>query len=685
MWRTRSRSHINVAAAAVLVLLISMSVAVAEPVAKPTPPASTVADAAMRGDTETVRSLLRNGEDVNAAQGDGTTALHWAALNGDVATLEVLLYAGATLEATTRLGGYTPLHLAARQGRRHAVSALLDAGSKANARTSTGVLPIHLAAQAGEPAAILALLEHGADVNALDAASNRTPLIYATARSRLRAMEMLIEAGADVSAATAVIDYPARAVADLAERRLRQRLIDAAKEPEDEEPESEPGAAAEPPDPDNPADPAAPAEPAEPDEPAALPDENRADPEDPAERMAAASKKPASPVAPADPDEPDARPDEIPDVEPKTDEPEPLSYTDMVGRQGGMTALHYAARDGRMEAAELLVAAGADVNHLAGGDESSPLLVAIINGNYDLAMMLLQQGADPDALSEDNAGPLFATINNEWSLRTWYPQPTASQRQNTSYLDLMEALLEAGADPNARVKTHIWYAAYNAGRMGVDFSGATPFWRAAYATDVKAMRLLHQYGADPNIPTTKPAPRRSRGPSGLPPSRGGTLPTPGVPGAPATPSAPAAAQAKEEEKEEDHSGLPETPVGGPAVHPLHAASGVGYGTSRVGQQHRHVPDGWLASVKYLIDELGVDVNVRDHDGYSALHNAASRGDDDTVRFLVERGADPTFVSRRGQTTVDMANGPQQRVQPFPSTIALLESHGAVNNNNCISC
>jgi ankyrin repeat protein len=221
----------------------------------------------------------------------------------------------------------------------------------------------------------------------------------------------------------------------------------------------------------------------------------------------------------------------------------------------------------------------------------------------------------------------------------------------------MQALLDAGADPNARVSTHIWYAAYNAGRMGVDFAGATPFWRAAYATDVTAMRLLVKYGADPNISTMNLSQGRARN-SEEPDDTTDTT---------------------------DPSGLEPVPVGGPAVHPLHAASGVGYGTSRVGQQHRHIPDGWLPAVRYLVDELGVDVNVRDQDGYSAVHNAAARGDNEMIRYLVEKGADVTFASRRGQTTVDMANGPQQRVQPFPETIALLESLGAKNNHKCQSC
>ncbi len=98
-----------------------------------------------------------------------------------------------------------------------------------------------------------------------------------------------------------------------------------------------------------------------------------------------------------------------------------------------------------------------------------------------------------------------------------------------------------------------------------------------------------------------------------------------------------------------------------------------------------MPDEWLPAMRYLVEELGADVNARDHNGYTPVHHAAARGDDELLRYLVERGADVTVVSRRGQTTVDMANGPVQRISPFPVTIALLESLGAVNNHNCVSC
>ncbi len=167
------------------------------------------------------------------------------------------------------------------------------------------------------------------------------------------------------------------------------------------------------------------------------------------------------------------------------------------------------------------------------------------------------------------------------------------------------------------------------------------------------MKLLLKYGADPNIAHREGAGALRRGRPGA--ERPGSV-------------GPAA-----------------DPVVGPAVAPIHAASGVGYGLGFAGNTHRHVPDGWLPAVKFLVEELGADVNARDHNGYTPLHHAASRGDNELIQYLVSKGADVKAVSRSGQTTVDMANGPVQRVQPFPETIALLESLGAKNNHRCVSC
>ena len=171
------------------------------------------------------------------------------------------------------------------------------------------------------------------------------------------------------------------------------------------------------------------------------------------------------------------------------------------------------------------------------------------------------------------------------------------------------------------------------------------------------MKLLVASGADTTLPTAKPAVNdRFR--------QGGTRST---------------------DESKDHSGLPSVPTGGPDIPPLLAASGAGYGEGFAGNAHRFAPSGMLAAVKYLIEDLGSDPNVRDADGNTAVHHAASRGDNEMIKYLVSKGADVTLENRGGQTTVDMANGPVQRVEPFPETIKLLEGLGAKNNHKCVSC
>ena len=136
---------------------------------------------------------------------------------------------------------------------------------------------------------------------------------------------------------------------------------------------------------------------------------------------------------------------------------------------------------------------------------------------------------------------------------------------------------------------------------------------------------------------------------------------------------------------QDVSPLPPVPPGGPGVSPLLAASGAGYGEGFAANHHRFAPAGMLAAVKFLVEELHVDVNAKDHDGNTAIHNAAARGDNEMILYLVSKGADVLQVNREGKTTVDMANGPVQRISPFPETIKLLEGMGAKNNHRCVSC
>jgi len=164
-----------------------------------------------------------------------------------------------------------------------------------------------------------------------------------------------------------------------------------------------------------------------------------------------------------------------------------------------------------------LLEGGADPNLLSPADGTSPLLISVINGQFDIAMTLIDAGADPNAVSTLNGvSPLWGAINAEWQPRTRYPQPQQRERQSVSYLDVMRRLLESGADPNHRISMHPWYMVYTGcgnGNCGlIDTNGGTAFLRAAYATDVEAMRLLTRWGADPHIPTRAPERRQRRNP-----------------------------------------------------------------------------------------------------------------------------------------------------------------------------
>ncbi len=192
----------------------------------------------------------------------------------------------------------------------------------------------------------------------------------------------------------------------------------------------------------------------------------------------------------------------------------PYRYNELIGAQGGLSALHFAARQGAFAAVRAIVEHGGSINLPSPGDGTTPLLIATLNGHFDLAKYLLDRGADPNLTSKAGVAPLYAVLNVQWAPKAAYPQPRAYLQQQTGYLDLMSGLLDKGADPNARLTRKVWYSGYNFDQSGVDEIGATPFWRAAYASDVTAMRLLVGRGADPNIPSVRPA-ERTRGLDGV--------------------------------------------------------------------------------------------------------------------------------------------------------------------------
>jgi ankyrin repeat protein len=127
------------------------------------------------------------------------------------------------------------------------------------------------------------------------------------------------------------------------------------------------------------------------------------------------------------------------------------SFNELVGAMGGLSALHFAARDGYIDAARALIAAGADVNQLSAGDRSTPMLVAVINGQFDIAQLLIAHGADVTLPNAGRVTPLYAALNVRWAPKSMYPQPRAHLQQQLSYLEFMKLLLEKGADPNVRL------------------------------------------------------------------------------------------------------------------------------------------------------------------------------------------------------------------------------------------
>ncbi len=568
---------------------------------------SPVADAAMRDDVAAVRALLADGADVNTPRGDGMTGLHWAALNGNAEIARLLIGAGADLEATTRIGAHTPLHVAGREGSGGIVAVLAEAGANVAAVTETGAMPLHFAAASGDVVAVTALLDHGAPVDAAEPEWGQTPLMFAAALGRTEAALALLDAGADATVTARVMDLVERDILDRFSERRRRTEIAALRGGTDAQSYPvESGVAGRTPD-------------------ATAPVTSR-------EEQAIQAAQEAL------------------EAQRQTGEPIPLNYADLVGKHGGLSAIHLAAREGHASTVMALLDRGVDIDLPSAADNTTPMLMAAINGYFDLVAELLERGADPNLPSDAGAAPLYAVLNMHWAPKARHPQPLEHEQQQTDYLELMRALLEAGADVDARLERTLWFTTYNRDLLGVDRTGATAFWRAVHATDVPAMKLLLEYGADPHLPTIK-VPRRSFGPR----------------------------------DDTDHSGLPPVPIGGPAVYPIHAAAGVGYGQGFAGNSHRHAPDGWMPTLRFLVEELGADVNARDLNGYTPVHHAAARGDNEMILYLVEKGADVTAVSRRGQTTVDMANGPVQRIQPFVETVALLERLGAKNNHRCVSC
>src|SRR5262245_58089552 len=355
------------------------------------PPGADVrlAEEAKEGNVAEVRALLSQQVDVNSAQGDGMTALHWAAYRDDVEMAGLLLEAKANPECETRVGGVTPLILAARNGSAPLIAALLKAGADPSRSATTGATPLMSAAASGSVDAIKALIDGGADLNAREKTNGQTALMFAAWEDRGDAIRLLVARGAHAGLTSFV------------------SLLD----------------------------------------------------------------------------EPMFDDDGLPIARKKGAQSGGSSV------MGGMTALLFAARDGNLDAAQALVESGVDVNQVSGSDGSSAINIAIANGHYTVGKYLLDHGANPNLPNLDGLTPLYATVNMRYAPVSWAPNPRTDQ-ESVSSTELLQALLESGANPNSRVKGKLWFSPTSHDRSWVDHKGATPFWRAAMSSDVEAMRIL---------------------------------------------------------------------------------------------------------------------------------------------------------------------------------------------------
>ena len=278
---------------------------------------------------------------------------------------------------------------------------------------------------------------------------------------------------------------------------------------------------------------------------------------------------------------------------------------------GGLTPLLFAARDGRLQAAKILMDAGADIEK-ADPNGATPLLMAIGNNQMTTARFLIDKGAKINVSDWYGRTPIWTAVEARNMDEDNGTFENGVDREPV--LDLITTLLDKGANPNVRTKESIPIRRFMLRTTGtlewVDFTGQTPFLRAAYAGDITVMRLLLKHGADPKIATL-----------------GGTS-------------------------------------------PLMAAAGVNW---VVDQTYDEGQKNLLEAVK-LCYELGLDVNDVNSMGITAVMGAANRGSDEILEWLVSKGARLDVKDNEGRTPMSWAEGVFLATHPAkakPSTIAVI--------------
>jgi len=464
-------------------------------------------DAVKAGDRAAVLAMIQQKVNVNTAEADGTTALHWAVQKDDLDLVDRLIKAGAKVNVRNDYGS-TPMSEAAVNASTAVIDRLLKAGANAESANADGQTALMVISRTSNVEAAKLLLKAGANANAVEKFHEQTALMWAAAEGQPAMVKVLVDAGAQVDARSRVNNWERQVTAEA-------RAI--------------------------------------------------------------------------------ARP------------------------SGGLTPMLYAARQGCLECVKILAEAGSDLD-LGDPDNVSPLLMATLNGRWDVAAYLINKGANIDKWDWWGQSPLYAAADMNTLPHGGRPdRPSADE---TTSLQVIQLLLQKGANPNLQLKLLPPFRSLGADR-GVDGMltiGTTPLLRAAKAMDAPAIELLLKHGANPNLTNLR-----------------GML-------------------------------------------PIVAASGVGSidADTRGWYTTEDVQQRAIASLDLLL-KAGGDVNVVDPQrGWTLLHGAAFWGWNDLVKYLVAKGATLETKDNRGFTPVDAALGKAggnsrggQRVDVHEDTAELL--------------
>ena len=255
--------------------------------------------------------------------------------------------------------------------------------------------------------------------------------------------------------------------------------------------------------------------------------------------------------------------------------------------RGGMTALQYAARQGATDAVRAIADSGVDLDQ-ADPEGVTPLLYAAINGHTRTAALLLERGANPNVADTYGRTALYVAVDLN-TLETATPRPAPETDEGVTPLALAALVIARGAAVNAPITSPLPPRSTQ-GNNDTTPPGATPIWRAAKTSDVAAVRLLLEAGADASAP-----------------SRDG-------------------------------------------ITPLMVAAGQAWEELRVSTEQASI------DTIALLLAAGVDVNLRNTKGETALHGAADRKAAEVIAFLAENGARLDTKDASNRTALDVAMG-----------------------------